>query len=1168
MFVSKRALQESFNLPLLEQDEETEGHYSAPYQHSTRSRSRACTPSWPRHSRPECAFLPPVPHYSHAYPLSSSPPGLHSSPASALFSPASCSPLSSCVSDNPSSYSSSPSSPLRSPFAYATDPAARSCVRTSEGAALHTRGLCQGGGREVSPQLAEASKSSLHFSGPQKPKKAEGESFSPVGRTVPAASESLRSSSTPSSSHVRVQPSSCPGSPRCCLPSTPSRQSLTSTSSGHMRHGVDSGVCSSGARRVRKGSPEAEEYNSSGQNSLFSGLEPSAWLHPPNASPSAAEAVEIGEHDCVPESRNNNFRTPGFEAGSERGDSPSGLQSLSRRPQTKRTSELTHRSLHARANSLSPLPVTQRGGCDLPSEDNVITRPGKNEEVIDSTGATPPPGCSLRHRTASGLPRGVAGGTPGGPLTACGASTTALGGGGPANSEATGGRKGKLRRKKRNPPKVAWRSTMFLRQLEDERNEEKAEEERLYYPIHSLCHAEGYDLRALYDALISRHCYAQFPDDQGTVLYLELPNYDLQLAEFKARSQDCFETFLHLLAPAVPPRSASAFRSPVAFHSAGEPHAAAGTPATGSRHYSSGMGDVDSPSADHRELPRQYSAPCFPPPCARGSARIAMHTSHTKDDGKEKCRAMRKENFLLESSAVCGHLEKSNDDEEASTAYGMSKTPQKKGSVSLQTPESSSHFDDSQLFYGRDSSDKELSLLSQSRELITDDCSSTSSHEENQDIKGVTMTEGGIRRRERPVSFGSLEDRNSSLFDEDKSTARSSSRKHTPDNVRLDRSMSGVLSSGRSSGCERDASGVLSLSSDAESQPARGKQLAWSRKRRARMGGGAGGSLAPNTSARADTALLSEKEDSKGPAADSGSAFASRFSEEICCMVPETRRLSHSEEGERTGCCFVFASGAVVIWGGDAVGGTEMKRELLSNLMWFFGRFATDLVRADANQEDVMFYCYIDEFRNRCPSSSIPRSRVKQNRVYLKTRSLSEKLAVSFAVAQSIRLGVYEALVNSTIARMREIPERMSRFGCDCLADGDTSFCGLVRTSRGTTAAGEAPDDFYGKQFASLLAKMIDVNIIQDFLDVPEYFWEDDKWQSFWQRVHNHLELRERVELLNNRYSCILELLNVVRRERSHSQEFRLTWIIVLLLTAQTIAVALKFFVFNPPGNT
>lgn len=62
---------------------------------------------------------------------------------------------------------------------------------------------------------------------------------------------------------------------------------------------------------------------------------------------------------------------------------------------------------------------------------------------------------------------------------------------------------------------------------------------------------------------------------------------------------------------------------------------------------------------------------------------------------------------------------------------------------------------------------------------------------------------------------------------------------------------------------------------------------------------------------------------------------------------------------------------------------------------------------------------------------------------------------------------------------MREIPERMSRFGCDCLADGDTGLCGLVRTSRGTTAAGEAPDDFYGKQFASLLAKMIDVNIIQ-----------------------------------------------------------------------------------------
>lgn len=306
---------------------------------------------------------------------------------------------------------------------------------------------------------------------------------------------------------------------------------------------------------------------------------------------------------------------------------------------------------------------------------------------------------------------------------------------------------------------------------------------------------------------------------------------------------------------------------------------------------------------------------------------------------------MRKEKAVLQSAAACGQSAEGNGKAERCHEHSGGEAPealpQKEASVSCQASESTSQLADSEPFHGGDSVDKELSFLFPSRELATDDCSSTSSQDENQ--VQVPTPANGVGRRDRSFSFDGVEDMDSPIFQEDKKQGVSSRRKQEEAYLRLvDGGATGEpLSSGRSSGCERDASGVLSLSSDAESLAVRGKQLARTRKRRARLSGGAGGSAAPNTLTRTETALFSDKDDSRTSAVDSGNTFAGRLSEEVRCMAPERTRMSHCEEAERTGCCFVFASGAVVIWGGDAVGGTEMKRELLSNLMWFLGRFAS-----------------------------------------------------------------------------------------------------------------------------------------------------------------------------------------------------------------------------------
>ncbi|OXB70719.1 UNVERIFIED_CONTAM: hypothetical protein H355_002100 [Colinus virginianus] len=117
----------------------------------------------------------------------------------------------------------------------------------------------------------------------------------------------------------------------------------------------------------------------------------------------------------------------------------------------------------------------------------------------------------------------------------------------------------------------------------------------------------------------------------------------------------------------------------------------------------------------------------------------------------------------------------------------------------------------------------------------------------------------------------------------------------------------------------------------------------------------------------------------------------------------------------------------------------------------------------------------------------------------------------------------------------------MCRVGCSNFTRHDASERPLSSYPRSTAAA-----DDYGKLFADLAVKMIDVNLVQGRLvtTVAAPLWDNSSlplrhYSCENRQVHNHLELQERIDLLNTRYSYIIELLNVVRRERSRGDPTR-----------------------------
>eukprot|EP00922_Rhytidocystis_sp_ex-Travisia-forbesii_P018871 GHVS01028025.1.p1 GENE.GHVS01028025.1~~GHVS01028025.1.p1 ORF type:complete len:561 (-),score=90.31 GHVS01028025.1:88-1770(-) len=229
---------------------------------------------------------------------------------------------------------------------------------------------------------------------------------------------------------------------------------------------------------------------------------------------------------------------------------------------------------------------------------------------------------------------------------------------------------------------------------------------------------------------------------------------------------------------------------------------------------------------------------------------------------------------------------------------------------------------------------------------------------------------------------------------------------------------------------------------------------------------------------------------------------------------------------------YVFATGVVVLWGMKRT--PNVSKRFTSDLLWFLQHFADGLLRVDRMEEDFMQYCYVDDVSERL----VPRSRIKHDVLYLKSRSSSEKAAVSFAFATSIRLCIVERAIEQLSQRVEQVARDMALLGHEMYKLTDTRLL--------------------ASQFADLYCKIIDLNIVEDFLDIPEYFWEDDQWEAFYRRLHTYLEVASRIAIINQRFTCVKEILKVVNTDRCLAQEVRLTWIIILLLILQVISLVFK----------
>ncbi|KYN97641.1 conserved protein, unknown function [Plasmodium reichenowi] len=158
--------------------------------------------------------------------------------------------------------------------------------------------------------------------------------------------------------------------------------------------------------------------------------------------------------------------------------------------------------------------------------------------------------------------------------------------------------------------------------------------------------------------------------------------------------------------------------------------------------------------------------------------------------------------------------------------------------------------------------------------------------------------------------------------------------------------------------------------------------------------------------------------------------------------------------------------------------------------------------------------------------------------IYLTNTSLEQKLTASFALSQSIQLDVHEMMMDIAINTLFKISKEIAKKGT-CIISKETI-----------------------SRMMNVYSSIINVNAVQDFLDIPEYFWNKVEYEHAWFEIYKYMEIPERIKILNKRYNYYKDFLKVIKTEVYNKKTFYTYRIVMLLLFIHVLALLLNDFLF------
>ncbi|MEI8125360.1 MAG: RMD1 family protein [Parachlamydiaceae bacterium] len=156
--------------------------------------------------------------------------------------------------------------------------------------------------------------------------------------------------------------------------------------------------------------------------------------------------------------------------------------------------------------------------------------------------------------------------------------------------------------------------------------------------------------------------------------------------------------------------------------------------------------------------------------------------------------------------------------------------------------------------------------------------------------------------------------------------------------------------------------------------------------------------------------------------------------------------------------------------------------------------------------------------------------KIADDEISLPNHDILTKLAISQGIAQSVKLGTFETSIQKTFKLTKQIPEDLAKYGKISLSRKE------IRRKMG-----------------ELFIERNSINLHMDILDTPEFFWEYPELEPLYIMTANYLDIRTRVEVLNQRLNVIHGLFEMLGTELNHLHSSRLELTIVCLIVIEVL---------------
>ncbi|KAI0971848.1 hypothetical protein F4678DRAFT_472321 [Xylaria arbuscula] len=218
---------------------------------------------------------------------------------------------------------------------------------------------------------------------------------------------------------------------------------------------------------------------------------------------------------------------------------------------------------------------------------------------------------------------------------------------------------------------------------------------------------------------------------------------------------------------------------------------------------------------------------------------------------------------------------------------------------------------------------------------------------------------------------------------------------------------------------------------------------------------------------------------------------------------------------------FLFDYGVVVIWGMSLAHEQRFLKDI--------AKFEIEKLDPDDVETECFNFYYTREYQ----------ARIYNDFITLRDRgNYMTKLAISHALAQSVKTSLFEELLASTIDACKDIPTQIALAGKIALSQTQINM-----------------------QIGELFILRINIHLNGSLLDTPELFWVEPHLEPVYQAVRSYLEMDQRVRLLTERLDVIADLLAVLKDQLSHGHGEMLEWIVIVLIAAEILVAAINIVV-------